>query len=78
MCQNVLNIPVVQDAMEAARQRLDEQVGKGIRDCMEPGAAARPTRKQLEELVRQARQLGALDAICAQYGITEAVMSRMA
>jgi hypothetical protein len=61
----------VQDALEDQRQDAEEDVGRVARNIM----ADHPT-LDLDELIAAAKKAGALNQVCAEHGITEAVMAR--
>lgn len=76
---NITATPAVQDALEFYRQGLDQKLHANA-ICVRLGISVlESTPEFMDELVKiieDIRKLGMLDQICAEHGITEAVMAR--
>lgn len=72
-------MPIVQEAIERHRQNLDDALAQRVAQLknnlaiLTPGEIA----NDINGIANTARELGALDAVCALHGVTEAVATRM-
>ncbi len=75
-----ISIPIIQEALEMRRQQMDKELGQRVAHLKNHIHTLTPSEvaNDMQSIINANRNLGALDAICALYGITNAVMGKEA